>query len=71
MINIRFNTQQKKELSKALFNSGNLVFASLILSQIVSDKLDPSMFLIGIFAMAILFASAIMLLSMNKERGAA
>ena len=69
MINIHFNACQRKELSKALFNSGNLVFASLILSQIVSDKLDPSMFLIGMFSMVILFASAIMLL--GKERNAA
>jgi len=68
MVNLYFNTHQKKELSKALFNSGNLVFASLILSQIVSDKLDPFMFLIGAFSMVIFFASAIMLL--NKERNA-
>lgn len=59
---LRFNRDQKLELSKALFNSGNLVFASLILSQMVSDKLDPSIFLIGVFSMVMFFAGAIMLL---------
>jgi hypothetical protein len=61
MINL-FNSRQRKELSKALFNSGNLVFASLILGQVVSGKFDPFMFLMGIICFVMFFAGAIMLL---------
>ena len=66
-MNIYFNIQQKKELSKALFNSGNLVFASIILSQIVSDKLDPSLFLIGVLSIVIFFTCAIILLKEERS----
>ena len=68
IINIHFNIYQRKELSTALFNSGNLVFASLILGQVVSGKFDPSLFLIGMICFVIFFSIAIMLL--EKERGA-
>jgi len=67
MFNIHFNASQRKEFSKALFNSGNLVFASFILGQIVSDKFDPFMFLIGVFCVVTFFASAMILL--KEERG--
>ncbi len=66
MINIHLNSYQRREFSKALFNSGNLVFASLILGQIVSGKFDPFMFLIGMFCVATFFAIAIILL--KEER---
>jgi len=67
MINIHFNTYQRKELSKTLFNSGNLVFASLILGQVVSGKFDPFMFIVGMICFVMFFAIAIILL--EKERG--
>ena len=68
MINIHFNNHQRKELSKALFNSGNLVFATLILGPIVSDKYEPFRFIIGMFCLVLFFSSAIILL--REERGA-
>jgi hypothetical protein len=67
MVNFYFNAYQKKGLSKALFNSGNLVFGSLILGQVVSGKFDPFMFLIDLICFAMFFAIAIILL--KEERG--
>jgi len=67
MVNIHFNSYQKKELSKALFNLGNLVFASLILGQVVSGKFDPFMFLIGVFCFVMFFTGAILLLKEERS----
>ena len=68
MFNIHFNSYQRKELSKALFNSGNLAFATLILGPVVSDKFEPSWFIIGTFCLVLFFSSVIILLS--EERSA-
>lgn len=67
MWNIHFNRQQRKELSKALFNSGNLVFASLILGQVVSRNFAPPLFIMGVICFAIFFSIAIMLLYKERE----
>ena len=67
MVNIHFNTYQRKELGKALFNSGNLVFASLILGQVVSTKFDPFMFFIGMICFVLFFTIAIILLKKGED----
>jgi hypothetical protein len=68
MFNLHFNPLQRRELSKALFNSGNLVFGALILGQVVAEKFEASMFLIGFICFVVFFYLAIILL--KDERSA-
>lgn len=65
MFNLHFNQDQKLELSKALFNLGNLFFSIILLSQ-VSNNLDIPLFLFGTFCFVTIYPFAIVLI--NDER---
>ena len=63
LLTIKFNRDQTKELSKALFNTGNISFGSLILKIVASGHFDLSVFTIGTICFIAFFTLAIMLLS--------
>lgn len=67
MFNLHFNSHQRNGFSKALFDTGNLVFGALILGQVLAERFEAILFLIGIFLFATFFTMAIILL--KDERG--
>ncbi len=67
MFNLHFNPDQRKGFSKALFDTGNLVFGALILGQVVAERFETILFLLGGFSFATFFSMAIILL--KDERG--
>jgi hypothetical protein len=62
-----FNDNQRKELSKAFFNLGNIIIGSLVVNQVVSGVLDIDTFLFSLFCFALTWYRAIVLL--QEERG--
>jgi len=68
VFNIHFNSQQKKELSKAFFNFGNIVGGALIVSQAIFGLLTLGSFIFGLFCFTIIFAAATLLLSEERNR---
>ncbi len=66
MFNLHFNPSQRKELSKAIFNLGNIIIGSLIVNQAVIGLLDFETFIFSGFCFLVSWYYAIMLL--NNER---
>ncbi len=65
-IKYRFNSKQCTELSKSLFNLGNIAAATLMFSQVVAYSMDASLFILGCFCLLVAYAVGILLL--NNER---
>ena len=62
MQTIQLNNNQRKELSKAFFNLGNIMIGSLIVNQVVAGTLDPAIFIFSLFCFVLTWLSAIILL---------
>lgn len=62
MFNLHFNQDQKLELSKSLFNLGNLFFSTALLGQVVLNSLDIFIFLLGAISFVVLYAMAIIII---------
>ena len=62
MLNLHFNRDQKLELSKALFNLGNLCFSTTLLGQVVLSSLDVFIFLLGAISFAVFYTMAIIII---------
>jgi len=60
---IKFNDHQCTELSKAIFNLGNIIIGSLVISQVVSGVLDLEIFIFGLFCFMLAWYGAILLLN--------
>jgi len=59
---LKLNITQRKELSKAIFNLGNIILGSLVVNQVVSGALDPATFIFSVFCFALAWYGAIILL---------
>jgi len=62
----KLNSTQRKELSKAIFNFGNIIIGSLVVNQAVMGVLDFETFIFSVFCFALSWYSAIVLL--DEER---
>ena len=67
MATLRFNHDQKLELSKALFNFGNIIAGALIVNQAVFGILTFGTFIFGSFCFTILFTTATLLLKTERN----
>jgi len=66
-INIfKLNQTQCKELSKAVFNLGNIIIGTMVINQAVMGTLDFETFIFSGFCFVFSWSSAIVLL--NEER---
>ena len=65
---LRFNRDQKLEMSKALFNFGNIIAGTLIVNQAVFGTLTFSTFVFGSFCMVILFTTATLILKTERKQ---
>ena len=63
---LKLNPTQCKELSKAIFNFGNIIIGSLVVNQAVMGALDFETFILSGFCFVLSWYSAIVLL--NEER---
>ncbi len=59
---IKFNQNQKLELSKAIFNFGNILGGTLIVNEAVSGNLTLSGWVFGVFCFAAIFTTATILI---------
>jgi hypothetical protein len=62
-----FNGIQRKELSKAFFNLGNIIIGSLVVNQVVTGALQPETFIFSVFCFVTTWVTAIILLIEGKE----
>jgi hypothetical protein len=60
------NWDQRLELSKSLFNFGNIIGGTVIVNQAIFGMLTPGTFIFGALCFTLCFVSATLLL--NKER---
>jgi hypothetical protein len=58
----KLNPPQRKELSKAIFNLGNIIIGSLVVNQAVIGTLDFETFIFSVFCFALSWYGAIVLL---------
>ena len=68
MFAFHFNRDQKVELSKALFNFGNIIGVTVIVNQAVFGVLTPGTYIFGLFLFAILFTAATLLLASERKK---
>lgn len=59
----KLNDNQRKELSKAVFNLGNIMIGILVINQAVSGVLDLETFIFGVFCFVFTWYNAMVLLN--------
>ncbi len=65
--NFKLNLTQRKELSKAIFNFGNIIAGALIVNQAVFGALTFGTFIFGSFCFTMLFTVATLLLKTERN----
>ena len=63
----KFNRTQKLELSKAIFNFGNIIGGTFIVNEAIFGRLSLETFIFAFFSFAACFTSATLLLKTERK----